>query len=174
VAELDLSLTNGLLAFYFLSLVGALALGRRGVNSPWLFLLRAFIPNWRFFHALGYTPRLFVRTRNSTLVEWSAWQMMMPRGRRHWFQLFYNAELNLAMAEQTLIEHLSTAIADLPDGGSIESTTPYPMVECLVRQKMLPADRTFELFQFCLCLYPTIRNVDFSEDMILLSPELRR
>ena len=122
--ELDLSLTDGLIAFYFLSLVGALVLGRRGVNSPWLFLLRAFVPNWRFFHALGYTPRLFVRTRNPADAKWSDWQMMMPRGKRHWAQLFYNAELNLAMAEQTLVEHLSTAIADLPEGEQLKQPLP--------------------------------------------------
>ena len=172
--ELDLSLTDGLVAFYFLTLVFALLIGRRGVNSPWLFLLRGFIPNWRFFHALGYTPRLFVRSRSEGAMEWSDWQMMMPRGKRHWSQFFYNAELNLAMAEQTLVEHLSMAITDLSEGSAIETTTPYRMIEYLVRHKILPSDRSFDLFQFCVCLCPARRHVDFNEDMILLSPELRR
>ena len=169
--ELGFSLTDGLLAFYFLSLVAALLLGRRGLNSPWLFLLRSFIPNWRFFHALGYTPRLFVRTK-SEAAGWSDWRMMMPRGKRHWSHLFYNADLNLAMAEQTLVEHLSTDITDLAEGAGIETSTTYPMVERLVRNKLLPSGHAFSQFQFCVCLFLTGKDVDFNEDMILLSPEL--
>jgi len=173
VPDLHFSLTDGLIFIYFLSLVAALLLGRRGVSATWLFLLRSFIPNWRFFHALGYTPRLFVRIRNEQ-ADWSDWQMMMPRGRRHWSHLFFNADLNLAMSEQTLVEQLSTDITDLPDGPSIEQTTTYPMVERLVRTKLLPPDRSWSQFQFCLCLYLTGKTVDFNEDMILLSPELVR
>ena len=168
-----MSFTDGLLAFYFLSLVAALLLGRRGVNSPWLFLLRSFIPNWRFFHQLGYTPRLFVRTQDEA-EHWSNWHMMMPRGTRHWSHFFYNADLNLAMAEQTLVEHLSTDIADLPEGAAIEATTTYPMIERLVRNRLLPRHRGFARFQFCVCLFLTGAEVDFDRDMILLSPELVR
>ena len=78
------------------------------------------------------------------------------------------------MSEQTLVEQLSTDITDLPDGQSIEQTTTYPMVERLVRTKLLPPDRSWSQFQFCLCLYLTGKTVDFNEDMILLSPELVR
>jgi hypothetical protein len=173
VSRFDLTLTDGLIAAYFLALVLALLLGRWAMNSPWLFLLRSFIPNWRFFHALGFTPRLFVRSRCED-EQWSDWVMMMPRGKRQWSHLFYNADLNLAMAEQTLVEHLSTDISDLPEGGRIEETTTYPMVERLVRLKLLPSDPAQTLFQFCVCLFPTERVVNFENDMILLSPELVR
>lgn len=173
MSRFDLTLTDGLFALYFLALVLALVLGRRGMNSPWLFLLRSFIPNWRFFHALGYTPRLFVRS-SADGAQWSDWVMMMPRGNRHWSHLFYNADLNLAMAEQTLVEHLSTDINDLPEGGRIEDSTTYPMVERLVRLKLLPPDPSQSHFQFCVCLFPSDRIVDFTQDMVLLSPELAR
>ena len=173
VSQIDLNLTDALMAVYFLALVVALLLGRRGMNSRWLFLLRSFIPNWRFFHALGYTPRLFVRSRSED-GEWSGWSMMIPRGTRKLSHILYNADLNLAMAEQTLVEHLSTDITDLAEGGRIEDTTTYPMVERLVRLKLLPPDPAQNLFQFCLCLFPTDRLVDFEQDMILLSPELTR
>jgi hypothetical protein len=43
-----------------------------------------------------------------------------------------------------------------------------------VRTKLLPPDRSWSQFQFCLCLYLTGKTVDFNEDMILLSPELVR
>ena len=99
---------------------------------------------------------------------------MMPRGQRHWSHLFYNADLNLAMSEQTLVEHLSTDITDLPEDAHIEKTTTYPMIERLVRTKLLPKDHAWSHFQFCICLFLTGKSVDFADDMILLSPELVR
>lgn len=173
MGQIDLTLTDGVIAFYFLTLVIALMLGRRSMNSPWLFLLRSFIPNWRFFHALAFTPRLFVRTKADG-ADWSDWSMMIPRGRRKISHLFYNPDLNLAMAEQTLVEHLATDINDLPEGAQIEQTTTYPMVERLVRLKLLPSESSRSHFQFCVCLIASDKPVDFEQDMILLSPDLVR
>ena len=167
------SLTDGLFAVYFLCLIAALVFGRRSMSSPWLFLLRSFVPNWRFFHALAHTPRLFVRIKTDQDI-WSDWVMMMPRRQRHWSHLVANADVNLALLQQTLVEHLSTAVNELSDQEKIEDTTVYPMVERLVRTSLLPAYPVALNFQFCVCLFPTGDKVDIDQDMILLSPELSR
>ena len=53
----------------------AWAMGRRSqvVQGPWLFFLRAFFPNWKFYHAVGRPPRLHVRGRTAA-GEWLPWQ----------------------------------------------------------------------------------------------------
>ena len=38
-------------------------------QGPWLFFLRAFFPNWKFYHAAGTAPRLYVRVKG----EGGAW-----------------------------------------------------------------------------------------------------
>jgi hypothetical protein len=53
-----------LIAAYFAVLVGALLGRRKTLSHPWLFLLRSFFPNWRFYQALGSAPRLYVRSQD--------------------------------------------------------------------------------------------------------------
>ena len=53
------TLTLLLIGTYFaLLLIGMVRRGRE-ISGPWLFLLRSFFPNWRFYHDIGYQPRLY-------------------------------------------------------------------------------------------------------------------
>ena len=54
-------MTEALLVLYFVVLFATLIFKSRVVQGPWLFLLRAFFPNWKFFHAVGYVPHLRAR-----------------------------------------------------------------------------------------------------------------
>ena len=47
---------EALFLLYFLVLLATLVFKSRIVTGPWLFLLRAFFPNWKFFHATGNVP----------------------------------------------------------------------------------------------------------------------
>ena len=47
---------------YFVLMLATLVWKTPVISGPWLFLLRAFFPNWKFFHAVGYAPRLYART----------------------------------------------------------------------------------------------------------------
>lgn len=142
----------------------------RAVKGPWLFLLRSLFPNWRFYDAPGPSPRLF--TRRLKAEVWSDWRMMMPRFRRGPFSLFHNPAVNLALLEQTLIDHLAADIADCADGADVKAFVSYRMVERLAREKIKAAGEDATRFQFCVCLERHGAPPDFEGDTILLSPSL--
>lgn len=54
-------MTEALLLLYCAVLLGGLVFKGRIVHSRWLFLLRAFFPNWKFFDVVGHVPHLDVR-----------------------------------------------------------------------------------------------------------------
>jgi hypothetical protein len=103
------------------------------VSGPWWFLLRAFFPNWQFFHGLGPTPRLWIRTQGPE-GQWSDWRLHYPRKARHPLQWLHNPEVNLALSHQNLVEHLCSDIHDLPENGDIRSHASYRLVTRLARQ----------------------------------------
>ena len=56
-----------LLLIYLGLLVWALRQKQKRFDGPWWFHLRAFLPNWKFYHAIGWMPRLMVRL---TVLRW--------------------------------------------------------------------------------------------------------
>ena len=105
----------------------------RTLSGPWWFLLRAFFPNWQFFHGLGPAPRLWVRTLGPD-GQWSDWRMHYPRKARHPLQWLHNPDVNLTLSHQNLVEHLSSDIQDLPENGDIRTYASYRLVTRLARQ----------------------------------------
>ena len=82
-----MKITHALILLYFVFLLATLWWGPRFVQGPWLFLLRAFFPNWKFFHAVGDEPRLYVRCGEPTgtpkgLDPGLAWHLIYPRRSR--------------------------------------------------------------------------------------------
>jgi hypothetical protein len=163
------SVNFALMIGYFGFLLAALVLHSRPVASPWLFLLRSFFPNWRFFHALGRAPRLYYRQQ--TTDAWSDWHKFMPRAERRWSHLFYNAEVNLALSEQNLVDHLSADIIAMPDDGDVRDLVTYHMVMQLARHLISCESLAPVHYQFQLRLVPAYVPPD--EDMaVLTSPTL--
>jgi hypothetical protein len=121
-----------LIAVYFVFLL--ISLLRRGkvISGPWLFLLRSFFPNWRFYHGLGHQPRLFVRTLNQA-GEWQAWQMFMPRAAFHLADLVHNPRNNLLLAHQNLVDHLSADVQAMNDNDDVRDLVSYQLVDRLAR-----------------------------------------
>ncbi len=163
-----------LLAAYFLFLL--ISLKRRGqvISGPWLFLLRSFFPNWRFYHGPGNQPRLFWRTQNEH-HDWSEWQMFMPRAPFHLSDWLHNPRNNLTLANQNLVDHLSADIAAMPDDGDVRELVTYQMVMQLTRHlingESLSTQITPTHYQFQLRLVPAYVAPD--EDMaVLTSPIL--
>jgi len=67
---------------YFLVLIASLVIKTPVIKGPWLFLLRAFFPNWKLFHAVGYVPHLYARSSvelASGELQWSEWVLIYPR-----------------------------------------------------------------------------------------------
>ena len=167
-----MSVNFALMIGYFGFLLAALVLHSRPVVSPWLFLLRSFFPNWRFFHALGRAPRLYYR--HQTTDTWSDWHKFMPRATRRWGHLFYNAEVNLALSEQNLVDHLANDLADCADDAAALRLVTYRMVERLVREK-LAGYAGLSAYQFRICLErpgfdPLIHAAEAGDNLVLQSP----
>jgi hypothetical protein len=147
-----------LIAAYFIFLLASLL--RRGhvISGPWLFLLRSFFPNWRFYHGLGPQPRLFIRVLDDA-GQWQPWTMWMPRGDFHLSELFHNPHNNLALAHQNLVDHLSADIQAMTDDADVRDLVTYQLVDRLTRS-MLRAD--VHQYQFQLRLVPAYALPDES------------
>ena len=72
---------EALFLLYFLVLLATLVFKSRIVTGPWLFLLRAFFPNWKFFHATGNVPHLYARWAPPK-TAWSARWIWSARYRK--------------------------------------------------------------------------------------------
>jgi hypothetical protein len=159
-----------LLAAYFLFLL--ISLKRRGqvISGPWLFLLRSFFPNWRFYHGPGNQPRLFWRIQDEH-QQWTDWQMFMPRATFHVSDWFHNPRNNLTLANQNLVDHLSADIMAMPDDGDVRDLVTYRLVMQLARHLITCESLAPVHYQFQLRLVPAYMSPD--EDMaVLTSPTL--
>jgi len=162
-----------LIAAYFVFLL--ISLKRRGkvINGPWLFLLRSFFPNWRFYHGPGDQPRLFWRVQDVD-SQWSEWQMFMPRAQFHWLDWIHNPRNNLTLANQNLIDHLSADIAAMPEESDVRDLLTYQLAQQLTRYLISSADTVLSApvrYQFKLSLVPAYTLPDESM-VVLTSPAL--
>ncbi len=133
------SMTEALLVLYFVVLFATLIFKSRVVQGPWLFLLRAFFPNWKFFHAVGYVPHLHARCARrdeSGQLQWTEWLSIYPRRKRRVIHLFHNADTNLGMGQQNLVDHFWSDLNDLPEGADPRQLVTYSMMERLVELEL--------------------------------------
>lgn len=163
-----------LIAAYFVFLL--ISLKRRGklINGPWLFLLRSFFPNWRFYHGPGDQPRLFWRVQNADR-RWTEWHMFMPRARFQWFDWIHNPRNNLTLANQNLIDHLSADISVMPDDADVRNLLTYQLTQQLTRHLISSSDTAVGApanYQFQLRLVPAYIVPDESMT-VLTSPALQ-
>ena len=159
-----------LIAAYFVFLI--ISLKRRGkvISGPWLFLLRSFFPNWRFYHGPGNQPRLFWRVQDEN-QHWSEWQMFIPRAQFHWLDWLHNPRNNLTLANQNLVDHLSADIAAMNDDEDVRNLVTYQLVQQLTRYLISDDSITPTHYQFQLRLIPAYESPD--ETMaVLTSPAL--
>ena len=80
---------------YFALLAWAMRRSDRVVQGRWGFFLRAFFPNWKFYHAIGRPPRLHVRGQLAS-GEWLPWQRVYPRSPRRAWHLLHNPQVRAA------------------------------------------------------------------------------
>jgi hypothetical protein len=144
------SLSLCLIAAYALLLLVTMVYKGPVLKGPWFFLLRSFLPNWKFFHAVGHVPCLYVRTQTGAHSPWSEWELVYPRRQRHFRDLFHNAETNLLLAQQNLVDHFWADLMDLPDGADARQLVSFAMVNQLALNTTLEhwpqaTQRQFEL-----------------------------
>jgi hypothetical protein len=159
-----------LVAAYFAFLLGSLVLRGREISGPWLFLLRSFFPNWRFYHGFGHQPRLFMRTLGDNR-QWSDWQMFIPRAPFVLAHLLHNPRNNLLLANQNLVDHLAFDIQALPDGHDARKLVSYQMVTRAAREHLRAQGHEGRRWQVQIRQVPPLQ-VPVEDMAILISPEL--
>jgi hypothetical protein len=162
-----------LLLIYFAWLALGLLWQTRTVRGPWFFLLRAFFPNWQFYHQVGPVPHLYVRYQTEGQV-WSDWLWVYPRLERSFWNLFHNPDGNRALAEQNLVDHLSSDIKDLGAGQDASPLVTYQLV-CRLASKALRKwhpDVSEGLYQLEIRMERPDSSGHVSSDTVLRSPEM--
>ena len=132
-------ITHALILLYFVFLLATLWWGPRFVQGPWLFLLRAFFPNWKFFHAVGDEPRLYVRCGPPVGARQApepalAWHLIYPRRRRSLWGWVHNPHVHLALSQQNLVDHLAHDLNHLPAQFDARDLVAYRLVQALARE----------------------------------------
>ena len=144
-------MTEVLFVAYFLVLIASLLIKTPIIKGPWLFLMRAFFPNWKFFHAVGYVPHLYARSavmQSSGELHWSDWVLIYPRHTRSFIHLIHNPDTNLGLGQQNLVDHFWADLYDLPEGNDPRQLVTYQMVSRLVSLVLRERDFNFTHSQF--------------------------
>ena len=168
---------EALFLLYFLVLLGTLVFKSRIVTGPWLFLLRAFFPNWKFFHATGNVPHLYARwalppKAPTEPLQWSDWIHVFPRRPRCLRHLFHNADTNLSLVQQNLVEHLAADLNHMAADADARALVSYQLVSRLVCQSLQAqqADCTHGQFEVRMVLDGPTGFIQ--EDTMMRSPVL--
>lgn len=144
-------MTEILVVLYFCILLGGIFFKGRIVSSRWIFLLRAFFPNWKFFDVVGHVPHLLARSGrldDAGDIVWSDWLTIYPRHSRRWWHLVHNPDTNLGLGQQNLVDHFWSDLYDLPDGADPRHLVTYRMMERLVQSRLREQNGPFSHWQF--------------------------
>ncbi len=166
-------MTEVLFVAYFLVLIASLLIKTPIIKGPWLFLMRAFFPNWKFFHAVGYVPHLYARSavmQSSGELHWSDWVLIYPRRVRRLSHLIHNPDTNLGLGQQNLVDHFWADLYDLPEGNDPRQLVTYQMVSRLVKLVLRERDFNFTHSQFELRMVLDDRTQTIDTYVMMTSP----
>ena len=150
----------------------ALTLVFRGrvLQGRWWFLLRSFLPNWRFYHRVGAAPVMVVRAGYPD-GRWTDWHGSVPRAQRSLGQLFHNPANNRLLLDQSLIEHLYADLRDLSDPDALTRLVSYRLTCELARARALSDAPSATQLQFEIRLIPPYGTAS-ADTAVLTSPVL--
>ncbi len=166
-------MTEVLFVAYFLVLIASLLIKTPTIKGPWLFLMRAFFPNWKFFHAVGYVPHLYARSavmQSSGELHWSDWGLIYPRRVHRLSHLIHNPDTNLGLGQQNLVDHFWADLYDLPEGNDPRQLVTYQMVSRLVSLVLRERDLNFTHSQFELRMALDDRTQTIDTYVMMTSP----
>jgi hypothetical protein len=159
-----------LLLLYFGLLTLSLFWRSHTVRGPWFFLFRAFFPNWQFYHLVGPVPHLYVRSQAPD-GEWSDWHWVYPRQARSVWRLFHNPWGNRDLAQQNLVDHLSSDIKELGEGADASQLVSYQLV-CRMAAQAARTRQAAGRYQLEIRLERPSPQGVLSSDTVLRSPEM--
>ena len=166
-------MTELLVALYFVALIASLLMKTPIIKGPWLFLLRAFFPNWKFFHAVGYVPHLYARSAvqvASAELQWPDWVLIYPRRVRRLSHFVHNPDTNLGLAQQNMVDHFWSDLHDLPEGSDPRGLVSYQMMQRLCDQVLRARDVNFTHRQFELRMVLDGRSANVDTQVMMTSP----
>lgn len=108
-------------------------------------LLRSLVPSWKFFEDIGDTPFLDFRFQIGTSggsENKKDWQSAHPQHQRKLFQLFFNPEINLHLAERSALQHFVQHYSE--DKNSLNTQVSLEIIQNIVRQRIPLEAVTFE------------------------------
>jgi hypothetical protein len=108
-------------------------------------LLRSLFPHWNFFDRLVTTYELEVKLQGQEL-----WQRVCFDQKRHAFSLNVNADLNLALANVSLLVHF---VRDLEEAKDVKNLTTFKMISSLVKVVSGPTVNNFRVMNGTEVLY---------------------
>jgi hypothetical protein len=135
-----------------LVLVAIVLRPRRATKSRAWSLLRCLVPAWRFFEQLEPMPQLRYRIAERE-HEFGEWRDALPAPRRTAASLFLNADGNLHLACQSLVEHLEADLdGDEPLGSAVaQELVSYRLLQASIERRVRQADEHVgRRYQFCL------------------------
>jgi hypothetical protein len=151
-------------------LTGTLFFRGRVLSGPWWFLLRSFLPNWRFYHQVGALPVMRVRTL-SLDGHWSEWHGDVPRAQRSIVHWVHNAANNRLLLDQSLVEHLYADLREAVDSEALSRCVSYRLACELARRRALSLSPNAHAVQFELRLIPAFGEAS-ADTTVLSSPAL--
>lgn len=135
-----------------------------------MFIFRIFFPSWKFFDDSGviYALKYRVCTKIEEM-ESAPWAVCPPKLKRSWRQLIANPWGNVALACDSVVQHLSASINEAVDNddliqlsNSVSYQTAQNMAQYFCRQTGLE----YRFYQFKL----TEQSRDAADTDVMISP----
>lgn len=95
------------------------------------YLLRSFIPSWRFYSGIISSTRLQLKL--SSASGETSWFPAWPAPPRRWWNLLFNPAANLTHAKGSLLHQVEVEISALLEGGRdrFEDSTSFRLLRNL-------------------------------------------
>ena len=138
----------------------------RGLNNPYLNLIKPLIPSWKFYDDFEETRLLFYRAKNSEEEAFGPWQPLYQNPKATFSSLFVNPG-NLVLAAQSHVQQLLHDIEFHNAETPFEDTLSYKITKNLVTYAVRKKYSQAFIYQFKLA---SVDEDALPREDILLSP----
>lgn len=118
----------------------------KGIENPYLNLIKPFIPSWKFYDDFEETRLLFYRAKSTSEETFTEWLPLYQNPKATFSSLFIN-QGNLVLAAQSHIQQLLHDIEFHDDSKPFEETLTYKITKNLVSyaiRKKYPSGFTYQ------------------------------
>lgn len=144
--------------------------GKRRFNSRYMFIFRIFFPSWKFFDDSGVMYAITYRTcAKMEEMESTHWVACPPKLERSWYQLLVNPKGNIALACDSVVQHLSASVNEVIDNDShvqLSNSVSYKVAQNMVLYFCRQTGDEHRFYQFKL----TEHSRDTADTDVMISP----